>query len=236
MSKRAGASREPLSRDRILETAVAIADADGIEALSMRRLGQALSVEAMSLYKHVANKDDLLNGIADRAVAEVELPGVAGSPPAESWVEAMRRRSISMYRMIRRHPWAAALMESATSPGPDRLQYMEWLLRTVRDAGFSLPMTFRALMTIDGYIYGFTIQEQSWSFDRQALADAAAEMEPRVAPGDYPRLAEMVAYAIGPLQQQRAASNDPGGFLQEFTDGLDLILAGLDQMRDRSNS
>ena len=124
--------RTPLSKERVLRAAVALADADGIEALSMRRLARELGVEAMSLYNHVKNKDEILSGIIDLVTAEIELPEVAGD-----WKAAMRRSAISAKEVFVRHEWASPLMLSQQSGGPAGLHLSEWKLRTLREAGFS---------------------------------------------------------------------------------------------------
>ena len=147
-------SRVPLSRERVLSAAVSLADEDGIEALTMRELGLRLGFEAMSLYNHVANKDDILDGMVDLVVSEIDLPS-----DTVDWKEAMRRRAISAQSVFSRHPWASALIDSRESSGPARLRYFDWMIGTLRRAGFTLEMTAHALSVLDSYIYGFGRQQ-----------------------------------------------------------------------------
>src|SRR5688500_15945088 len=122
-ARRSTAARLPLSRDRVLRTAIDLADQNGIESLSMRRLGHELGVEAMSLYNHVANKEDLLDGIADILIGEIEVPG-----DGDDWKTAMRRRALSAHEMLARHPWASGVIDSRTNPSPTRSRYPESVL------------------------------------------------------------------------------------------------------------
>ena len=144
----AAGHRTPLSRDRVLRTAVARADQDGISALSMRKLGEALGVEAMSLYNHVASKSDLLDGMIDIVFSEIDLPSGDGD-----WRDAMRRRAISARQVLRRHPWAIGLMESRTSPGPATLRHHDAVLGCLRRAGFSVELTAHAYALLDTEVW-----------------------------------------------------------------------------------
>jgi AcrR family transcriptional regulator len=211
--------RVRLNRDRVLRAAVALADDAGIESLSMRRLGGELGVEAMSLYHHVANKDELLNGMIDAVFSEIDLP--AG---AADWKTAMRDRAISAREVLSRHPWATALMESRTTPGPATLRHHDTVIRTLREAGFSIAMAAHALSALDAYTYGFALQEASLPF---ATAEETVEVTQTILaqmPADeYPHLTEMAVEHV--LQ--------PGyDYGNEFVFGLDLILDGLEQVRD----
>jgi AcrR family transcriptional regulator len=192
-----------------------MADADGIAALSMRRLGRALGVEAMSLYNHVANKEDVLDGIVDIALAEVELPR-----PGEPWKAAMRRRAISAREMLGRHPWVAGLFESRVSTSTTRMAYAEAVIRSLREGGFSVGGAMQAFGLLDSYIYGFAIQERNLPVtgpDTHA-AEALAEAFPADA---YPHLAEMAGAFV----------STGFDFGDDFASGLDLILDGLDRRR-----
>lgn len=213
------ATRPALSRERVIQAAVALADASGLDALSMRRLAQSLGVEAMSLYNHVANKDDLLDGIVDIAVGEVEVP-----KPGDEWKSAMRRRAISTREMLTRHPWAAGLFESRTSPSPIRMRYSDAVLGCLRQGGFSIPMAVHVFNALDSYIYGFALQEQSLPFaELENVPGALAELVRAIPPEDYPYLAETaMAFATGYR------------FAEEFEFGLDLILDAFDQLRPRA--
>src|SRR5687767_3202180 len=158
----AGATtRGRLSRERVLAAAVVLADAGGIEALTMRRLGEELGVEAMSLYNHVANKDDLLDGMVDLVFAEIGLP--AGGP---DWRAAMHRRAVSAREVLARHRWAIGLMESRTSPGAATLRHHDAVIGSLRAGGFTVAMAAHAFSLLDSYVYGFALQEASLPFDK----------------------------------------------------------------------
>src|SRR6516225_10051544 len=158
-TRRTTSSHAPLSRERILRAAVAIADESGIGSLSMRKLGQALGVEAMSLYNHVASKSDLLDGMVDIVFSEIGLPdGDLG------WKLAMRQRAISAREVLARHRWAIGLMESRRSPGPATLRHHDAVLGCLRQAGFSVELTAHAYSLLDSYIYGFALNEAGLPF------------------------------------------------------------------------
>ena len=210
----AAGHRTPLSRDRVLRAAVIRADQDGISSLSMRKLGEALGVEAMSLYNHVASKSDLLDGMIDIVFSEIDLPSGGGD-----WKAAMRRRAISARQVLRRHPWAIGLMESRTSPGPATLRHHDAVLGCLRRAGFSVELTAHAYALLDSYIYGFALQEASLPFGSgEEAAQVAHQISAQFASGQYPYLTEMaVEHVLRP-------GYDYG---DEFLVGLDLILDGL---------
>jgi len=207
-------ARIPLTRDRVLRTAIKLADAGGIESLSMRKLGKELGVEAMSLYNHVANKEDLLDGLADIIVGEIELPS-----SGEKWRAAMRRRAISAHRVLAQHPWANGLLESRVKPSPTRLRYPDAVLGCLRDAGFSIEMAIHAFFALDSYIYGFVIQEKNLpSGPPDELASIGDSMLRTVPAGEYPHLNEIVL-------------KNGFDYVREFEFGLDLLLDGLDRVR-----
>ena len=211
--------RDPLSRGRVLDAAVAIADESGIGSLTMRKLGDALGFEAMSLYNHVANKDDLLDGMIDVVFSEIGLPSADGD-----WKMAMRQRAISVREALSRHRWAIGLMESRTSPGAATLRHHDAVIGTLRDAGFSIELAAHAYSALDSYIYGFALQEASLPFDTGAqTADVAQEIMAQYSPGEYPHLTELTTKHV--LQ--------PGyDYGNEFAYGLDLILNGLERATD----
>jgi AcrR family transcriptional regulator len=212
------APRIPLTRGRVLHAAVALADASGSETLSMRKLGEALGVEAMSLYNHVANKEDLLDGMIDVVFAEIDLPtGWA------DWRAAMRQRAISARRVLSRHGWAIGLMESRSSPGPATLRHHDAVIGCLRDAGFSIELAAHAFSVLDSYIYGFALQERSLPFPTpEQTADLAQDILASFPADKYPHLAELTARHV--LQ--------PGyDYGDEFEFGLDLILDGLERIR-----
>jgi AcrR family transcriptional regulator len=209
--------RRPLSRDRVLLAAVRLADEGGLESVSMRKLGQVLRVEAMSLYKHVAGKDDILDGMADLVTADFEVP-----VPGSDWKSAIRRSAISAHEVLLRHPWASSLIESRPNAGPARLRYLDAVIGSLSAGGFTMPTALRAVMAMDSHLYGFVLQEQAWPFDVENAPALAASFERGLPAAEYPSLhalAEMVATA-------------PGGVPVDFEFGLDLLLDGLERMRD----
>jgi AcrR family transcriptional regulator len=208
--------RQPLTRGRVIEAAVALADAGGLQSLTMRRLAQSLGVEPMSVYYHVANKADILDGVVDLVFSEIELPS-----PEEPWRRAMRRRALSAREAMVRHPWAPPLMESRTNPGPATLRHHDSVIGNLRAAGFSIALTAHAVSAIDGYTYGFALQEAALPFDTPEQTAEVAEMILAQFPREeYPNLAELTIEHI--LQ--------PGyNYADEFEFGLDLILDGLER-------
>ncbi|WP_354638874.1 TetR/AcrR family transcriptional regulator [Kitasatospora camelliae] len=206
--------REPLTRQRVLRAAVELADAAGLETFSMRKLGEAVGVEAMSLYNHVANKEDLLDGMVDLVFAEVDLP-----EPGDGWRPAMRRRAVSMRLALSRHPWAIGLMESRSTPGPATLRHHDAVLGCLRQGGFSLAATAHAVSVLDSYIYGFALQEKALPFDSpEETARLADSILSGFGDGEYPYLTEI---ATAHVMRPGYAYGD------EFDFGLDLILEGL---------
>ena len=212
------ATRTPLSRDLVLRAAVAYADEHGLPALSMRKLGEALGVEAMSLYNHVANKNDLLDGMIDSVFGEIELPS-----GTEDWRDEMRRRAVSMRAALRRHRWAIGLMESRTTPGSATLRHHDAVIGSLRAGGFSIAMTAHAFSALDSYIYGFALQEAALPFE---TADETVELANAIldgfAPDDYPHLTELTVEHV----LQPGYDHDT-----EFEFGIDLILDGLERAR-----
>ncbi|MFD7417876.1 TetR/AcrR family transcriptional regulator [Kitasatospora purpeofusca] len=198
----------------MLRAAVELADARGLETLSMRRLGEALGVEAMSLYNHVANKDDLLDGMVDLVFGEVDLP-----VPGDDWQRAMRQRALSLRLALSRHRWAIGLMESRSTPGPATLRHHDAVLGCLRRSGFSLPLTAHAVSALDSYIYGFALQEKTLPFDSpQETAELAHSILDGLGDDEYPYLTEIATAHV----------MRPGySFGDEFEFGLDLILDGL---------
>lgn len=207
--------RAPLSRQRALTAAIMLADTEGIEALTMRRLAQALGVEAMSLYHHVANKNDILDGMVDLIFTEIELP------PAEEpdWTTAMRLRARSLRTALLRHPWAISIMESRSSPGPATLRHHDAVIGCCRRAGFSVEMSAHAFSLLDSYVYGFVLQEINLPFnDGDDLGDVLDSMMPEHFAQDYPHFAELAGeYVLRPGYS----------YADEFEFGLGLILDGL---------
>jgi AcrR family transcriptional regulator len=209
----------PLSRERVLGAAVLLADEHGLESLTMRELGLRLGVEAMSLYNHVANKDDILDGMVDLVVSEIDLPA-----DTVDWKEAMRQRAISAQAVFSRHPWASALIDSRESSGPARLRYFDWVIGTLRRAGFTLERAVRAFSLLDSYVYGFGRQQLNVSAGRDIKPEELTEAFLQAIPAnEYPYLREMVVdYAMKTGYDESA----------DFEFGLDLILDGLQRLLD----
>jgi len=211
--------RAPLSRERVLRAALALADEGGIESLSMRKLGQELGVEAMSLYNHVANKDDIQDGIVEIVLSEIEMP----SDEAD-WKSAIRQTAISAHEVFVRHRWACSLMMRVPRVSPVRMRWMESVLRTLREAGFSADMTHHAYHALDSHITGFTLWQVSMPFEtKEELVDLAKAFLPEIPADEYP-------YVIEHAEQHLAPSSPDGR--TEFEFGLDLILDGLGRLRD----
>jgi AcrR family transcriptional regulator len=208
-----GTPRTPLSKERVLQAAIGLADADGIESLTMRRLAKELGVEAMSLYNHVANKDEILDGIVDAVVSEIDLPA-----DESDWKSAMRRSAISHRDVYVRHRWASSLSMSRQSGGPARLRYGDWILRTLREAGFSEEVIYHAFHILEAYVLGFTVMHLSFPYKGDELADRASAFLRQFPVDEYPDLAEHIKQHLEPR------SGGEGGF--EL--GLDLILEGLE--------
>jgi AcrR family transcriptional regulator len=214
-AKRAAEPREPLNRERVLQAALTLADANGIDALSMRKLGEAVGVEAMSLYNHVPSKADVLDGLIDLVFSEIELPS-----GTHGWRTAMRLRAIAIRAALTRHPWAIGLMESRTSPGPATLRHHDAVLGCLRSARFPVALTAHAYAVLDSYIYGFALQEASLPFDAGAETSELAQAILAQFPADtYPHLAEFT------LEHVMQPGYDYGS---EYEFGLDLILDGLE--------
>jgi len=212
--------RTRLNRDRVLRAAVAMADQAGIEALSMRKLAEELGVVPMALYKHVANKDELLDGMIDIVVSEIDPPaGDAG------WKAAIRARILSARQALRRHPWAPAAIESRKDPSPAMLAYIDSMIGMFRDGGFSIDLTHHALHALGSRLYGFTpeVFDDSQGLDPQALEMVVARMK-----GRYPHAAEL-AQAVYHDEASVVGGGCDDQF--EFEFALDLLLDGLDRLR-----
>ncbi|WP_247829072.1 TetR/AcrR family transcriptional regulator [Arthrobacter antioxidans] len=207
-----------LSKQRVVVEAVRLADREGVDGLSMRRLANALGAGAMSLYHYVASKEELLDAMIDIVFEEIELP-----PEDADWQSAIRRRAVSARQVLTRHPWAIGLMESRTSPGPANLRHHEAVTACLRRAGFSVLMATHANWLLDSLVYGYALQEAGLPFD---TADEFADMGedvylPQLPPDEFPYLNESAAALV-------AADYDPA---EEFIFGLDLALAALEPMR-----
>jgi AcrR family transcriptional regulator len=214
--------RIPLSRDRILATALGLADERGIEAVTMRELGRALGFEAMSLYNHVANKDDVLDGILDLVLAECEPPS-----PDEDWAATVRESAISVHDALGRHPWAAALLMAPTRVREPRLRYMDALLGRLRDAGFDADTTYHAYHVLDAHIFGFSVWQASHTYSPEEVEQLVEEVARTITPEEYPHLHE---------HARQHMTDGPHREVSAFAFGLDLILDGLEELRSRGQS
>lgn len=216
-------ARVPLTRERVLNTAVALADQGGVEALSMRKLAQALDVVPMALYRHVANKDELLSGLVDVVIGEID-PLLEGA----DWKTAMRQRILSARRALLRHPWASRVMESRTTPTPVVLAYMDSMIGLLRTGGFSLDLTHHALHAMGSRLFGFT-QEL---FNDTTDVDPQAEATMWEAMADtYPFIYEIFT-TISHDDRSVVGAGCDDQF--EFEFALDLMLDGIERLTDRS--
>ncbi|MET9682291.1 TetR/AcrR family transcriptional regulator [Streptomyces coeruleorubidus] len=212
--RRGASARTPLTRERVIRTAMAVADEKGAAALTMRAIAEPLGVEAMSLYHHVAGREDILDGMVDAVFGEIDLP-----PRDTDWKSALRHRADSARAVLRRHPWAVGLMDSRSQPGPATLRHHDAVIGTLRAGGFSIPMAAHAVSLIDSYLYGFVLQELSLPFRGAAELDEVAGAILRDMPADtYPHLTELATEHV----------LKPGyDYAGEFAFGLTLILDAL---------
>ena len=206
--------RAALDEHTVVQTAIKLADSEGLNHLSMRRLAQVLGVQAMSLYHHVANKEALLDRMLDSVMGEIQIPS-----SATPWREAMVRRAHSARAALNRHRWATPLMDSRTGPGPATLAHHEAVLDRLRSAGFSVALAAHAFSVLDAYIFGFVLQEQALPFETPAEAQTIAVAIGAQMGDAYPRLTEM-------LQEHVLTSGYD--YFDEFDYGLELIVNALD--------
>ncbi|MFB9310566.1 TetR/AcrR family transcriptional regulator [Agromyces hippuratus] len=216
--RRQVASDAGLSKQRVVAEAVRLADREGVDGLSMRRLAGELGAGAMSLYYYVASKDELLDAMIDIVFEEIELP-----PEDTDWQSAMRQEAVSTRQVLARHPWAISLMESRTTPGPANLRHREAVTACLRKAGFSVLTATHANWTLNSYVYGYALQASSLPFETaDELADMTEDVYlPQLPPDEFPYLNESAAALV-------AAGYDP---TEEFIFGLDLVLAALEPLR-----
>lgn len=208
------AKRAALNREKVLLAAIRLADDRGIDALTMRELARLLKVEAMSLYNHVASKDDCLDGMVDIVIGEVEIPKGVG------WREALRRRAISAHEMMLRHRWAAALIMSRINVGPNMLHYIDDTLGVLKTAGFSYAKADSIWNALDGYIYGFTALKQNFPVNESEYASAAKAFIHMLPAETYPHMRTLADKVI---------SGEHSGVV-EFEFGLNLFINGLDRL------
>lgn len=211
-----GVRRARLSPDMVLGAALRMADEEGLESLSMRNLAAALKVEAMSLYNHVKSKEDILSGLVELVVGEIEMP-----TPGGDWRAAMRRRAISAHTVLMRHPWATMLFVSRPNIGPNMLRYVDRTIGCLLEGGFSYPLADHAWNALDAYIYGFTLAKLNFPFEPSEYAAAARQFIHMIPPEQFP-------YLNGMSQEVIAGRHDG---LHQIELGLELLLDGLERMR-----
>ncbi len=210
--------REPLTPERIFAAALALADRDGLQRLSMRKIAEQLGVEAMSLYHHVANKDAILDGLVDAVFAEIEAPS-AGEP----WREALARRCHSAREVLLRHPWALGLLDSRRNPGLQSMLHREAVIGCLRAGGFSIRGAAHVFSLVDSYLYGFVLQELSMPIrDRDALEDVGGAIAASLPVAQFPAMAEMLAYVL----------TSDYAFADEFAVGLRAVLDAAGRLRE----
>lgn len=207
-------TRQPVTRERVLRAGIAMADTEGLAALTMRALGEALGVQAMSLYNHVNDKEDILDGMVDLVVAEIDVPSRSGP-----WRDAMRTRALSAHAVLLRHPWACGLLMSRVNVGPWMLRYVDATIGCLQAAGFPLPLADHAWNALDSYIYGFTLQKLNFPFEAEEYAKVAAGYLPHLSAEQYP--------AMHALTTLVAAGRHDG--LHDLEFGLELLLDGLER-------
>ena len=212
--------RSRLTRERVQRAALTAADAGGLEALTMRKLAEVLEVAPMALYRHVANKEDLIDAMVDIVFSEVGLP-LSGA----DWRTQMRQRAISLRDVLLRHRWAIGIMESRTNPGPATLRHHDSVLGSLRAGGFSVAMAAHAYSVLDSYIYGFALTKMNLPFSSDDVAEVAEAMLQPFPANDYPNMVEIL------MEHVMKPGYDYG---DEFEYGLDLILDGLEKAREES--
>ncbi len=213
--------RKPLSRERVLDTALLLADSHGLEKVTMRAVAEQLGVEAMSLYRHVANKGEILDGLIERVVEEMGFPD-----PHMPWREALRSRAHSARAVLLRHRWAAMLLESRPTPGPSRMRLHERVLTHLCEAGFSTELAFLVFLTLDSFIYGFTMQEIWSPFAAETRVESIAAYAPVLT--GFPQLTQVMKFLSSP---QRARAHGAAQPAADFEFGLELLLDGFERAR-----
>ncbi|MGI9667300.1 MAG: TetR/AcrR family transcriptional regulator [Acidimicrobiia bacterium] len=214
-------TRPNLSRQRVVLSAVAYADGYGLDALSMRKLGNELGVEAMSLYNHVANKDDLVAGMIDLAMSEIDLPD-----PSGDWKTELEKSSHSAHDTLVAHPWIAGILMKPIAATPHRFDYMEAVLATLRSGGLSIELTHHAFHAIETHTIGYTMQEVAFDYDEETIKTAASDFLKTLDVDRYQYLAEHINHHINPTDNEE----------KTFSFGLRLILDGIERIRDHQVS
>jgi len=209
--------RRPLSRERVLRAAITLADQSGLESLTMRRLGRELGVEAMSLYNHVANKDDILDGMVDVVLSDIQVPATG-----THWKSAMRQRALSAHEVLLAHPWAALQIMSRYNIGPGMTRYLDATLGRLREGGFSIDGALDAWNVLDSHLYGFTLQELNLPFEVDQTQQVSADVLGQLPADQFPHVVEVITKIM------------QTGRRENFELGLDLILDGLERTLDAS--
>lgn len=205
--------RAPVTRERVMDTALALADEGGLDALSMRRIGKKLGVEGMALYNHVANKDEILDGIVELVLGKIPYPS-----PDGDWRDEMRRRAVAARKVFLLHPWAMGLLEARhAGSSPTRLGYFDAVLGCLRAAGFDPLSAMRAFSIMDSFVYGFILQELSLPFDDDASLREVGDDLLRQMADAYPHLTEATITAL----------REGWDYDEQFVIGLDIVLDGL---------
>ena len=215
------AKRTPLTRERIFHLALELVDKGGIESVSMRQVAQGLGVEAMSLYKHIANKDDLMDGLVELIFAQMTLP----SSDLE-WKAALRERAFTVRQALNRYPWAASLIETSQNLGPTRLHHHNTMIGILRKNGFTIELAYNILISFTSYIYGFVIMEQAWfAPPKEKKAVVKPPVNPQqISPEEFPYILEMLNFVSG--KGSDATVRPQRGLATEFEFGLSTLLEG----------
>lgn len=223
MPNRSHPKKRNLTRERVLAMAIKLADANGLESLSMRGLGRALGVEAMSLYNHVANKEDLLDGIVEQVVAEI-----SDSTGKTNWKSVLRSRAVATHQVLLRRPWVAGLLESRTNLGHERLRHCDSMIGILRNAGFSVELAYQAFLTVDSYVHGFAFQESNRPVDANSRPSVLKKMLKKIPAEEFPHITEIIEHVVESSNRKSSART------REFEFGLKLILNGLEEHRSRA--
>ena len=220
LSNPGGEGRTQLTRERVVSAAIGLADREGIESISMRRLAQELGVEAMSLYTHVRNKNDLLDGMADAVISQIPL-----NAGGADWKTALRQMALAAREVMLRHPWAPRVIETRTAPGPAALGYINAVLGTLREGGFTIAQAHQAIHILGSRALGFTQALFDDSGDEDLNPEAAAQLQSQLG-ATHPYVVEMAlavthSGALGPCDDDA-----------EFAFALDFILDGLNGLQN----
>ncbi len=209
--------RQPLTQERVLAAALRLADDKGLEVLSMRNLAQTLEVEAMSLYNHVASKEELLSGLVELVAGEIDVPVVGGN-----WKEELRRRAHAAHRVLTKHPWATMLFVSRMNIGPNMLRYVDATIACLHAEGFSFPLADHVWNTLDAFIYGFTLQKRNFPLEPSEYASAARQFIHLIPPEQFP--------GLNGLSQEVIAGRHDG--VQHLEFGLEVLLEGFERLHE----